>query len=144
VALGRVRTFIKKYGAVGVTTYFTIYGVTLASLYGAFSGGLLFPGDVVGLIEYFHLGGLFDESLLSPKLGSFALAWVVAKFTEPLRFGLTLAITPSLSRWWSGKRGDDAVRDDEGDHADAAAAAAAAAAGGGEMDIATRGKEEQK
>lgn len=100
--LGKIRTFLKKYGAVGVVTYFGLYGATLASFYGAFSSGLLFAGDVVGLIEFLHLGDILDESLLTPKVGNFALAWVSTKFTEPLRFAITLAITPSISRWWTG------------------------------------------
>jgi hypothetical protein len=87
---------------VGVVTYFSIYGATLASFYGAFSSGILFAGDVVGLIEKLHLGDLFDESLLTPKMGNFALAWIVTKFTEPLRFALTLGVTPAISRWWRG------------------------------------------
>jgi hypothetical protein len=100
--LGKIRTFLKKYGAVGVVTYFGLYGATLASFYGAYSSGLLFAGDVVGLIEFLHLGDLFDESLLTPKVGNFALAWVSTKFTEPLRFAITLGITPAISRWWTG------------------------------------------
>jgi hypothetical protein len=100
--LGKVRMFLKKYGAVGVVTYFGLYGATLASFYGAYSSGLLYAGDVVGLIEYLHLGELFDESLLTPKVGNFALAWVSTKFTEPLRFAITIGITPSISRWWTG------------------------------------------
>lgn len=100
--LGKIRTFLKKYGAVGVVTYFGLYGATLASFYGAYSSGLLFAGDVVGLIEFLHLGDFFDESLLTPKVGNFALAWVSTKFTEPLRFAITLGITPSISRWWTG------------------------------------------
>jgi len=102
--LGRVRLFLKKYGAIGVVTYFTIYGATLASFYTAFSSGALFAGDVVGWIEFFHLGDLLDESKLSPKLGSFALAWIVTKFTEPIRFGITLGITPIIARWWRGEK----------------------------------------
>ncbi len=45
-----------------------------------------------------------DVSSLSPKVGNFALAWIVTKFTEPIRFAVTLAITPMISRWIRGEK----------------------------------------
>ena len=31
-------------------------------------------------------------------MGTFAIAWVMTKFTEPLRLGFTLAIVPPIAR----------------------------------------------
>ncbi len=36
----------------------------------------------------------FEE--LNPKHGNFAVAWVATKFTEPIRLGLSIAITPRI------------------------------------------------
>ncbi len=39
-----------------------------------------------------------DLDRINPKAGNFAVAWILAKFTEPIRFAFTVAITPSVVR----------------------------------------------
>ncbi len=50
--VGKIKAFLKKYGPIGVGTYFGLYGATLGAFYTAFQSGLIFAGDVVGLIEW--------------------------------------------------------------------------------------------
>ncbi len=40
-----------------------------------------------------------------PRVGTFAIAWVMTKFTEPLRLGFTVATLPSIARFF-GRRAD--------------------------------------
>jgi FAM210A/B-like domain len=100
---GKVRGFLRKYGPLGAVTYFSIYGMTLTSLYFAVDNGLLGSGDVIAMLRDYDLEWflvLLDVDLdnLNPKAGSFALAWIITKLTEPLRFATTLAVTPLLVR----------------------------------------------
>eukprot|EP00536_Pseudo-nitzschia_multiseries_P001004 jgi/Psemu1/300445/fgenesh1_kg.12_\ len=39
-----------------------------------------------------------------PWVGNFAIAWIATKFTEPIRFGATVALTPPLARFLGYKR----------------------------------------
>lgn len=47
-----------------------------------------------------------------PVVGTFAVAWVMTKFTEPLRLATTVVIVPPIARYWdklmASKAGDDA------------------------------------
>jgi hypothetical protein len=97
-AQGKIKAFIRRYGPVGVCTYLGIYGVTLAGFYTAFQSGLLREGDIESLIDYLGLATYIDVSGLNPRLSSFALAWIVTKFTEPIRAALTVAVTPFIVR----------------------------------------------
>lgn len=36
---------------------------------------------------------------VNSRTGSFLLAWIATKFTEPLRLAVTLAITPRIARF---------------------------------------------
>jgi hypothetical protein len=47
-------------------------------------------------------------------VGTFAIAWVMAKFTEPLRLGFTIATVPTIARWFGRRREklDDNTDDD--------------------------------
>jgi hypothetical protein len=35
----------------------------------------------------------------NPRVGTFAIAWVMTKFTEPIRLGVTVAVLPKLSKF---------------------------------------------
>lgn len=43
-----------------------------------------------------------------PRVGTFAIAWVMTKFTEPLRLGFTVATVPTIARFF-GRRKDAAA-----------------------------------
>jgi len=111
---GKITTFIKKYGPIGVVTYFGMYGLTLSAMYILVSRGLIVSTDVISLLQKIGLDRFFDVNEINPKAGHFAVAWILTKFTEPIRFGLTLAVTPSIYRFITGRRARD--RDDDDDH----------------------------
>jgi len=39
-----------------------------------------------------------------PSIGNFAIAWIATKFTEPIRFGATVAFTPTIARYLGYKK----------------------------------------
>lgn len=50
-------------------------------------------------LEDLGIAKYFDVQRVNSKTGTFLLAWVATKFTEPLRLALTLAITPRIARF---------------------------------------------
>ena len=109
-ALGSFKELWAKYGMVGVGTYLTVYVSTLGFIfvsldYDLFSASTfgLNPEDaihkVADLIEATTGSKQFPSYIKeNPRMGTFSIAWVMTKFTEPVRFFFTLAIVPSLSR----------------------------------------------
>eukprot|EP00026_Physarum_polycephalum_P014639 Phypoly_transcript_15177.p1 GENE.Phypoly_transcript_15177~~Phypoly_transcript_15177.p1 ORF type:complete len:225 (+),score=57.41 Phypoly_transcript_15177:90-764(+) len=118
VQSGKLRTFIRKYGPIGIGTYFGMYGATLAGIYGLVSSGLLGANDAISFFKMVHVDKLIDLDSLNPKAGNFAVAWILTKFTEPIRFGLTIAVTPSIYRFITGRRAarEEEEDDDDGKH----------------------------
>eukprot|EP01088_Endostelium_zonatum_P016496 TRINITY_DN4476_c0_g1_i1.p1 TRINITY_DN4476_c0_g1~~TRINITY_DN4476_c0_g1_i1.p1 ORF type:complete len:267 (+),score=37.37 TRINITY_DN4476_c0_g1_i1:106-906(+) len=96
----QIKRYFRRYGIIGVATYTGMYFATLGSMYWIFAGGLLSFEDLVGLLRHLGLSNYFDKTELNPKIGSFGLAWVFTKLTEPIRLALTLGITPYLYRLW--------------------------------------------
>lgn len=35
----------------------------------------------------------------NPRVGTFAIAWVMTKVTEPVRAAITVGVVPSVARW---------------------------------------------
>lgn len=95
------RCLWQQYGMVGVVTYLGVYVLTLGGMYLAVSAGVVKTGDVTWIIEKLHLEKFFEGQryTISPKAGDFVVAWVATKLTEPVRFMITLAITPPISRF---------------------------------------------
>eukprot|EP00808_Paulinella_micropora_P009445 g6145.t1 len=86
----------RQYGMVFISTYLGVYVGTLGMIYVLFNKGIANSSDVMDFTHYF---GLEDKDYgLSSKTSNFALAWICTKFTEPLRFGVTLVLTPRVSR----------------------------------------------
>eukprot|EP01112_Ceratiomyxa_fruticulosa_P010685 TRINITY_DN2839_c0_g2_i2.p1 TRINITY_DN2839_c0_g2~~TRINITY_DN2839_c0_g2_i2.p1 ORF type:complete len:279 (+),score=46.27 TRINITY_DN2839_c0_g2_i2:125-838(+) len=100
----KIKTFVKKYGPIGLITYFTLYYATWASLYFAVDGGYIISNNVIQTLSSWGLDKWFDLSTLNSKAGSVAVSWVLTKFTEPLRVAITVAITPTLVKWWTNKK----------------------------------------
>jgi len=98
-APGKLRMFIRQYGAVGVGVYGGVYVSTLGLLYGVISSGVFSAGDAISLIKGTGLDAYVDMSQVRPKTGDLAVAWVLTKFTEPLRLGLSVSITPAIARY---------------------------------------------
>lgn len=109
---GKIKYMWKSYGTIAIGTYFGVYLTTLGSIFlcvdmdvfNAASVGL----DPVGAIQ--KVCSIFESVTGSaalpnyirenPRVGTFAIAWVMTKFTEPLRLGFTLLTVPSIARWF--------------------------------------------
>ena len=95
---------------VTVVTYLSTYVTTLSGLYFALDNDLLLASSlgfdpvtsvqrVCDLFETMTgsnmLPGLIRDE---PRYGTFAVAWLITKFTEPARALLTVLLVPSISR----------------------------------------------
>lgn len=85
-----------KYGSVGAGTYFCVYITTLSSIYGLVASNIIASGDVISMIASLGLEAYLPP--LSKTASDFTVAWLLTKITEPARFAVTLAITPSVAR----------------------------------------------
>ncbi|KAJ0411661.1 hypothetical protein ATCC90586_004130 [Pythium insidiosum] len=124
----KLKELWRQYGIVAVGTYFSMYGVVLGSIYVAIEQGWVStartsrqegeqpPADsdaataaspfnlvtatnkIVTLAEDLGVAQYMDLQRVNSKTGSFVIAWVATKFTEPLRLAVTLAITPRIAR----------------------------------------------
>nr|CCA16393.1 conserved hypothetical protein [Albugo laibachii Nc14] len=117
--LNRFKDLWRKYGLVAIGTYFTMYGIVLGTIYISIENGLISKNrnvrsnkdtttdfDVVSttnkmiaLAEDYGLAKYLDVERVNSKTGSFVIAWVATKFTEPIRLAITLAITPRIARF---------------------------------------------
>ena len=100
----------QKYGYMGIGFYLTVYITVLSSIYFSLDLDLLnaaaFGVDptsavkkVCNLVETVTGNGFLPGYINDhPKVGTFAIAWVMTKFTEPLRLGLTIAALPTVAR----------------------------------------------
>ena len=101
---GRLRQFLHEYGRTGLAIYIGVYLSTLSSLFLVVDKGLLSPEDAVAGLKYIGVDRIIDLDRINPKAGNFAVAWILAKFTEPFRMGITLAITPALVKFLKAKK----------------------------------------
>jgi hypothetical protein len=83
----------KKYGTTFVGIYYAVYFTTLGSMYVAVDSGVVVPRDATSKLS--EWGWTVDE--INPKQGSLFAAWILTKFTEPLRAAFTLVITPPVA-----------------------------------------------
>ena len=110
-AIGGFKELWRKYGVVAMGTYLGIYvgslGLIFLSLdYDIFNAATfgMDPQDairkVADIIEATTGSKSFPSYIKdNPRAGTFAIAWVMTKFTEPIRFFLTVGIVPPLSRF---------------------------------------------
>ncbi|KAL9649678.1 hypothetical protein ABK040_003355 [Willaertia magna] len=96
--LAKVKRFIKRYGLLGVAVYFGVYFLTLGLLFLLLQQGLLNTKSVLLWLHEKGFDKWIDTSDLqkSSQYANFAVAWVLTKFTEPLRFAITIALTPAV------------------------------------------------
>lgn len=110
------KDMVSRYGPVFVGTYFGVYVTTLGSLWALVESGLVDPAYVISWIAeaedkkttaefiadflgHYTLTTRFVPIVESnPSMANLAVAWIAVKFTEPIRFGLTVAIVPRLAR----------------------------------------------
>jgi Protein of unknown function (DUF1279) len=110
---------MKKYGPTFLWTYLSVYVTTLGGLYVGVESGALDPvlmlGYITGnhedlrssaevvaeLLKHYTLTERFADTVQQkPALANFAVAWISTKFTEPIRFGVTMAIVPRVARYF--------------------------------------------
>ncbi len=107
--MGKLKLMMKRYGAVAVVTYFGVYVSTLGVLYAAIESGVnpfdygLDSGSLMGKVTAMLEGYSWSQPILdsiekNPHVGNFALAWIMTKFTEPLRMLVTFGIVPPIAR----------------------------------------------
>lgn len=53
---------------------------------------------IISFAEDLGIAKYLEVERVNAKTGTFLIAWVATKFTEPLRLALTLAITPRIAR----------------------------------------------
>eukprot|EP01029_Cantina_marsupialis_P022339 TRINITY_DN544484_c0_g1_i1.p1 TRINITY_DN544484_c0_g1~~TRINITY_DN544484_c0_g1_i1.p1 ORF type:complete len:195 (-),score=31.22 TRINITY_DN544484_c0_g1_i1:153-737(-) len=92
-----------KYGLISVGTYLGVYVGTLGTSFFMLQSGILSKKHAEHMktfITKIHLDRFIDVSNdeLAAKTGNFTIAWIFTKIVEPLRLGLTLAITPYVAR----------------------------------------------
>ena len=113
-------SMLKRYGPVFVGTYFTVYVSTLLTLFGGVESGVLDPvvlfqwlgqsggGEAVSTVhlvvdwmeQHSWTAPYAPYVEKNPSMANLAVAWIAVKFTEPIRFGLTLGITPRVARYF--------------------------------------------
>lgn len=123
-AKGKIKSLWKRYGVVAIGTYLGIYVSVLSSMFFALDYDIfrsstfgLEPAAAVqkvcDLVESWtgntFLPGYFREN---PRMGTFAVAWVMTKFTEPLRLGLAIAVVPSVARFLGRAPPKEAKKED--------------------------------
>lgn len=99
----------KKYGFLFVCTYAGVYVSTLGAIFGSLEYDLFHASSIgfepaqaiikiCNTVEYYTgYSSLPQFFKANPTWGTFALAWSITKFTEPLRLIFTLGVTPKLS-----------------------------------------------
>lgn len=94
----RVRKLLRQYGLVFVVTYGTVYCTTFGVIYELVALKYIDAQHAIDWLNSAGVGRVVDLNLISPTAGNFALTWILAKFTEPVRAVTTVSITPAVAR----------------------------------------------
>ncbi|CAM9935422.1 unnamed protein product [Ectocarpus sp. 13 AM-2016] len=109
----RLQDLWRKYGAVGIGTYFGIYFGSIAIFYGIYDYGVLtnLPSEGTAVIEHMqewmknapewaqgYSDRLFGAMVEDHRARSFVLAWATCKVLEPVRLLGAIAMTPRMAR----------------------------------------------
>uniref|UniRef100_H3GLJ1 DUF1279 domain-containing protein n=1 Tax=Phytophthora ramorum TaxID=164328 RepID=H3GLJ1_PHYRM len=119
--LERLKDLWRKYGVVAIGTYLTMYGAVLGSVYLAIDQGwvrtnkrtsskgegqsdetfnlVTTTNKFVRFAEDLGIAQYLEVERVNSKTGTFLLAWIATKFTEPVRLALTIAVTPRIARF---------------------------------------------
>jgi len=127
------REMVRQYGPVFVWTYGGVYISTLGIFFLGIDSGLVDPAYIVNYVSPPVEGDPIKSSVevvvevmdhyawtrpwvpffeRNPGLANFGIAWIAVKFTEPIRFGFTVAIVPRLARYFGYVKTDDAAADE--------------------------------
>jgi hypothetical protein len=120
------RSMVRQYGPVFIGTYLTVYVSTVFGLFMGIESGLMDPAYLLSFIVGSAESGTNPTSAQTainsveiikewlghypwtqpaapyveryPWAANLGVAWVATKFTEPIRFGVTVAILPKVAR----------------------------------------------
>jgi hypothetical protein len=118
------KTMVRQYGPLFITTYLGVYVSTVLGFYAGIESGALDPVYIMSFFSKTDSAANPDsvetvknstELILDwlnnhswnraasyietyPWLANFSIAWLATKPTEPIRFGVTVAILPKLAR----------------------------------------------
>ena len=117
----KLKTLSKQYGRAALVVYISISLIDLSLLYTSLRLGIdadkhlaklpFFKekqinqaieedtGSTVQEVKRESMGGGIKGAV-----GTFAIAYAIHKLLLPLRVGATVALTPSLARWWQRRR----------------------------------------
>mmetsp|Transcript_9667 Transcript_9667/g.17001 ORF Transcript_9667/g.17001 Transcript_9667/m.17001 type:complete len:237 (-) Transcript_9667:123-833(-) len=96
--LSKIKLLIQQYGAVGMGVYGMVYVSTLGGIYFLADQDIIVAADAIAMLKSTGLDHYVDMSGVNKKMGDFALAWILTKFTEPLRLVVSVSITPMVAR----------------------------------------------
>ena len=108
---------MRKYGPIFIGTYAAVYLTTLGTFFVGVDSGFLDPAYLFSLFGHVDAGEAKNTVDLvvdwmkthswtepyapfmerNPHLANLAVAWIAVKFTEPVRAGVSLALTPRVS-----------------------------------------------
>jgi hypothetical protein len=94
----KVTYMTRKYGWIALGTYTGVYLTTLSSIALAIKFGV----DVQSLIESLGLARWIDPANLHPEAGVLVMAFILTKFTSPIRIVIVATITPYIARFVRG------------------------------------------
>ncbi|CAX64324.1 hypothetical protein PFUGPA_03177 [Plasmodium falciparum Palo Alto/Uganda] len=101
IAHSSIKRFFKKYGYVGLGTYFFVFLLTFCSSYFFVHFKYISLADLKYVSEKMHLNKYIDDDLhkkIDSLWGELIFAYVASKITEPIRIVITILITPYIAR----------------------------------------------
>ncbi|CRH01788.1 conserved Plasmodium protein, unknown function [Plasmodium relictum] len=101
IAQSSIKKFFKKYGYVGLATYFIIFLITFCSSYFFVHYKYISLSDLKYISEKMHLNKYIDEDLhkkIDSLWGELLFAYIASKISEPLRIVITILITPYIAK----------------------------------------------
>ncbi|CAD2101717.1 conserved protein, unknown function [Plasmodium vinckei lentum] len=108
IAHSNIKNFFKKYGYVGLGTYFGVFLITFCASYFFVHFKYISLSDLKYLSEKMHLNKYIDDDLhkkIDSLWGELIFAYIASKVTEPLRIVITVIITPYIAKVIRIKRG---------------------------------------
>ena len=132
------QSMLRQYGKVFIGTYMAVYVSTVLGIFASIQSGQLDAMYIISLVTsssaQSELGGVAAEATSAmndllklldsyamtrpvaplvekyPWTANFAIAWIATKFTEPIRFGVTVVVTPPLSKFLGHRSTPAAVK----------------------------------
>lgn len=128
--MSKVKILMAKYGYFFVGTYLSVYIGTVYTLYFLIDNGLVDPSSlsipnwfpfahssededatlvsiIADLADNFEFTKKYVDSIKKrPEFVNLGIAWVATKFTEPIRLGVSIFLTPKIARLFGREEKD--------------------------------------